>query len=150
MLQLILSLCGRNSLGRLRRVSHRLKSEADRYVRHLPKNASDLRVRWRGPLCDGEYILAVTSDRFGSSRCRFTFTAWPPKHRRNTLHSGTLEWSPTSPKWTACRGRKRETGRSRTKACGSCYIGVVLQDQIELGPSLSDKAFATTLFPLWL
>ena len=28
--------------------------------------------------------------------------------------------------------------------------GVVLQDQIELGPSLSDRAFATTLFPLWL
>ena len=27
---------------------------------------------------------------------------------------------------------------------------VVLQDQIELGPSLSDRAFATTLFPLWL
>ena len=61
----ILSFCETSSLGRLRRVSHHLKSIVDYYIERLPRSANMLRRSRKEADCDGEYILAVTSDRFG-------------------------------------------------------------------------------------
>ena len=61
----ILSFCDMNSWGRLRRVSHRLKSIADGYIASFPRSAVKLRERRGKDARDGEYYLAVTSDRFG-------------------------------------------------------------------------------------
>ena len=58
----ILSFCETDSLGRLRRVSHHVKSMVDHYIVRLPRSADMLR---RSAVCDGEYRLAVTTDRFG-------------------------------------------------------------------------------------
>ena len=65
LLQQILSFCETDSLGRLRRVSHHLKSIVDDYIDRLPRSADLLRRSRKGAVRDGEYHLAVTSDRFG-------------------------------------------------------------------------------------
>ena len=65
--QHILSFCQTNSLGRLGRASRRLKSMVDDYINRLPRSADMLRRsrKFKDAIHDGEYHLAVTSNRFG-------------------------------------------------------------------------------------